>query len=86
MPKDANLDLVEPDCGEVNCSESLSRDDVIAPANNDNRIVFASLYTYADEKDESAFKKILLPQSACPQWTFSICSTSTSAWRFPLMC
>ena len=35
MPKDANLDLVEPDCGEVNCSESLSRDDVIAPANND---------------------------------------------------
>lgn len=66
MPKDANYDIVSADCEEVNCNESLSRDDVIAPANNDNRIVFASLYTYADEKDESAFKKILLPPICVP--------------------
>jgi hypothetical protein len=66
MSKSTPYQLASGDCSEVNCNESLSRDDVIAPANNDNRIVFASLYTYADEKDESAFKKILLPPICVP--------------------
>ena len=61
-----NLDATLLDCEAVSCLSALKRDDVIAPANNDNRIVFATLSTYADEKDESEFKKILLPPICVP--------------------
>ena len=54
------------DCSSVSCAAPLLRDDVISPANNDNRIVFATLSTYADEKDEAEFKKILLPPICVP--------------------
>jgi|LakMenEpi03Aug12_release.lakeMendotaPanAssembly.Ray.scaffolds.fasta_scaffold557628_1 hypothetical protein len=53
------------DCGISN-TVALARDDVMFEANNDNRIVFASLYNYADIKDESAFKKIFLPPICVP--------------------
>lgn len=48
------------DCDGV-CSLELVRDDVIPVEVDETRIVFASLYTYVDNKDESGFLKIYLP-------------------------
>jgi len=66
MPSKTPFQDSDP-CSEMEMETiSLSRDDVIPAANNDNRIVFASLYSYADAKDESAFKKIYLPPICVP--------------------
>jgi hypothetical protein len=43
------------------CELELVPDDVIPLSDENTRVVFASLYTYADDKDESAFQKIHLP-------------------------
>jgi hypothetical protein len=71
-PKTLNIDEVNPCLNETDsscaCVETLNQDDVIPIeiSNNENRIVFASLYSYADNKDESAFKKIYLPIICVP--------------------
>jgi hypothetical protein len=48
-----------------NCTDvtelELVKDDVVPTEIDATRIVFASLYTYADDKDTSAFQKIYLP-------------------------
>jgi hypothetical protein len=70
--KTANFDAVNPCLDETQddcaCVQTLNQDDVIPTeiSNNENRIVFASLYSYADNKDESAFKKIYLPIICVP--------------------
>lgn len=70
--KTLNIDEVNPCLNENDdacaCIETLNQDDVIPTeiSNNENRIVFASLYSYADNKDESAFKKIYLPIICVP--------------------
>jgi len=43
------------------CNLELVPDDVVPLSAENTRVVFASLYTYADEKDESEFQKIHLP-------------------------
>lgn len=48
------------DC-DADCSLTLVPEDVIPLSDENTRVVFASLYTYADDKDESAFQKIHLP-------------------------
>ena len=46
---------------DPSCTLVLVPDDVIPLSDENTRVVFASLYTYADDKDESAFQKLHLP-------------------------
>jgi hypothetical protein len=46
---------------DIECTFGLVADDVVPLSEDSTRIVFASLYTYADNKDESAFQKVHLP-------------------------
>ena len=48
-------------CDNTSCELNLIAEDVMPIADNGSVNVFASLYTYADDKDESTFKKIHLP-------------------------
>ena len=58
-----DLDLIHNECDAVDdCALELIDEDVIDMADlESHRLVFASLYTYADEKDETDFQKIYLP-------------------------
>jgi hypothetical protein len=49
------------DNADVSCQIDLIEDDVVEFENDSTRVVFATLYSYADEKDDSEFQKIYLP-------------------------